>query len=147
MNRHAALGWLAGVALVMTCGTAGAFDGYAAFPWYGYGNNGPAAYALGNIAAPPYFALHPPVYYSRPVPRSYGHSPFACTCDCHHHGQPMVAPRITVNPHVEAKPATPAKKSEPKGAKPAKIAAAAPVRIANPYYHQHDRQQVLAQGQ
>ena len=25
----------------------------------------------------PYFAAHPPVYYSYPVPRTYGHSPFA----------------------------------------------------------------------
>ena len=25
----------------------------------------------------PYFALHPPVYYSYPVPRPYGYSPFA----------------------------------------------------------------------
>lgn len=25
----------------------------------------------------PYFAAHPPVYYSVPVPRTYGHSPFA----------------------------------------------------------------------
>ncbi len=25
----------------------------------------------------PYFALHPPVYYSYPVPRTYGYSPFA----------------------------------------------------------------------
>ncbi len=25
----------------------------------------------------PYFALHPPVYYSEPVPRPYGYSPFA----------------------------------------------------------------------
>lgn len=25
----------------------------------------------------PYFALHPPVYYSAPVPRTYGYSPFA----------------------------------------------------------------------
>lgn len=25
----------------------------------------------------PYYALHPPVYYSQPVPRTYGYSPFA----------------------------------------------------------------------
>src|SRR5262245_48352075 len=25
----------------------------------------------------PYFALHPPVYYSYPVPRTYGYTPFA----------------------------------------------------------------------
>jgi hypothetical protein len=34
-------------------------------------------YGLGIVPTPPYFALHPPVYYSCPVPRSYGYSPFA----------------------------------------------------------------------
>ena len=34
-------------------------------------------YSTGRIPTPPYFALHPPVYYSAPVPRSYGYSPFA----------------------------------------------------------------------
>ena len=28
-------------------------------------------------AIPPYFALYPPVYYSYPVPRTYGFSPYA----------------------------------------------------------------------
>jgi hypothetical protein len=31
------------------------------------------AYADSRV---PYFALHPPVYYSQPVPRAYGYSPF-----------------------------------------------------------------------
>jgi hypothetical protein len=34
-------------------------------------------YATGRIPTPPYFAIHPPVYYSHPVPRTYGYSPFA----------------------------------------------------------------------
>ncbi|MCH2117677.1 MAG: hypothetical protein MK161_08270 [Pirellulales bacterium] len=34
-------------------------------------------YRIGLIPVPPYFALHPPVYYSYPVPRPYGYSPFA----------------------------------------------------------------------
>ena len=33
-------------------------------------------YRIGLIPIPPYFALHPPVYYSYPVPRPYGYSPF-----------------------------------------------------------------------
>jgi hypothetical protein len=36
-----------------------------------------ALYRDGLIPIPPYFALHPPVYYSYPVPRPYGYSPFA----------------------------------------------------------------------
>ena len=35
---------------------------------YGQQNNGPRI---------PYYALYPPVYYSAPVPRTYGYSPFA----------------------------------------------------------------------
>jgi hypothetical protein len=49
----------------------------------------------------PYFALHPPVYYSYPVPRTYGYSPFA-------YGPWVMTPDVTmapepleiINPHV-----------------------------------------------
>jgi hypothetical protein len=41
-----------------------------------YGVSG-TMYGLGLVPVPPYFALHPPVYYSVHVPRSYGYSPFA----------------------------------------------------------------------
>ncbi len=34
-------------------------------------------YSVGAIPLPPYFALHPPVYYDLPVPRTYGHGPWA----------------------------------------------------------------------
>lgn len=42
----------------------------------GFGTLG-SPYALGRVPEPPYFALHPPVYYSQPVARTYGYSPFA----------------------------------------------------------------------
>lgn len=60
-----AAGW-ASTARAQNCGY-GPWGGY----WYGppYTN-----YQREHI---PYFALHPPVYYSLPVPRSYGYSPFA----------------------------------------------------------------------
>lgn len=49
----------------------------------------------------PYYSLYPPVYYSVPVPRTYGWSPFAYPpgvmtpeiADCQ--------PEVIVNPHVE----------------------------------------------
>ena len=51
----------------------------------------------------PYYAAHPPVYYSYPVPRTYGHSPFAYPP---HFRTPdmfgMVDPVIIENPHVES---------------------------------------------
>lgn len=34
-------------------------------------------YQSSQVPVPPYFALHPPVYYSAPVPRTYGYSPYA----------------------------------------------------------------------
>ena len=42
--------------------------------WFGFFER---PYASGRIPTPPYFAIHPPVYYSYAVPRSYGYSPFA----------------------------------------------------------------------
>ena len=52
----------------------------------------------------PYYALHPPVYYSYPVPRTYGYSPFA------YPGHIMTPegcepqPLEIINPHVPAQP-------------------------------------------
>jgi hypothetical protein len=50
--------------------------GYGFGYWGGIGAlyNGLDVY---NDYRVPYFAAHPPVYYSHPVPRTYGHSPFA----------------------------------------------------------------------
>lgn len=63
----------------------------------GYGISRP--YASGRIPTPPYFALHPPVYYSAPVARSYGYSPFAYPGSVR---TPDVAPQAQVieNPHA-----------------------------------------------
>src|SRR5262245_12087464 len=51
------------------CGLGGGGYGLGFFN-YGYGQ---------GIDTPrlPYYALYPPVYYSYPVPRTYGYSPFA----------------------------------------------------------------------
>lgn len=62
-------------------------------------------YATDRVPTPPYFSLHPPVYYSYPVPRTYGFSPFAypgtvrtpdplATCV-------RVEPATIINPFVE----------------------------------------------
>lgn len=72
----------------------------------------------------PYFALHPPVYYSLPVPRTYGYSPFAY-------------PPGTMTPEVvEPKPELIPNKYVPPMVKPAVEpgrVTAKPLRIANPY--------------
>mgnify|MGYP001050168337 CR=1 FL=1 len=87
----------------------------------------------------PYFALHPPVYYSQPVGRPYGWSPFAYPGWVQ---TPMVAPprpMVIQNPYVVGFGA--GAKGEPfgsRGAEPAYSAAHGagtpqPVRIKNPY--------------
>lgn len=57
----------------------------------------------------PYFAAHPPVYYSYPVPRTYGHSPFAYPP---HFRTPElveeVQPLQISNPYVPSSNSTPA---------------------------------------
>lgn len=58
-------------------------------------------YTLGHVPVPPYFALHPPVYYSVPVPRTYGHSPFAYPGTYRTPDIEIIEPEEIVNPHVE----------------------------------------------
>lgn len=51
----------------------------------------------------PYFAARPPVYYSVPVPRTYGYSPFAYgPWERTPEVVPAVEPVTIENPHVEA---------------------------------------------
>ncbi len=46
-------------------------------PYYGFGYSG-SLYGLGYVPVPPYFALHPPVYYSHEIRRRpMGDSPYA----------------------------------------------------------------------
>ena len=51
------------------------FFGGCGFGGYGFGSGIP--YSVNVQDSPPYFAMYPPVYYSHPVPRPYGFSPFA----------------------------------------------------------------------
>jgi hypothetical protein len=81
----------------------------------------------------PYFALHPPVYYSEPVPRTYGYSPFAyppgvMTPEIVSEAQP-----VTINnPYVPAtKPASAAKKPSDRSAWTS--TAPQPLVIMNPF--------------
>ena len=74
-------------------------------PTYPYGGGFFASpYSLGQVPTPPYFALHPPVYYSHPVARSYGYSPYAypgttMTPEVYESSGP--APEVIMNPYVE----------------------------------------------
>lgn len=63
--------------LVLACNTsAKAQDGLGLAYFYGYGGFGDSR-IQSYTPAPPYFALHPPVYYGQRYTRPYGASPFA----------------------------------------------------------------------
>jgi hypothetical protein len=68
----------------------GAWGGFA--PWY-------TGYTREYV---PYYAMHPPVYYSYPVPRAYGWSPWAYppgVMTPEILGE-MAGPKEMINPHV-----------------------------------------------
>ena len=84
----------------------------------------------------PYYALYPPVYYSYPVARTYGYSPFAYPPGT---VTPNVRPQAQaatyLNPFVQPKAAPVADKSVDKSvdARPAPSGKPMPVRVAKTY--------------
>jgi hypothetical protein len=59
------------VVLCVSPSLSHAANGFCGYGWGGWGYTGYTAEYV------PYYAMHPPVYYSYPVPRAYGWSPFA----------------------------------------------------------------------
>ncbi len=71
------VGVLALVIVGLAAGSAEAQFGFGGGGGYGLGfYNYNGGYGI-NSPQIPYYALYPPVYYSYPVPRTYGYSPFA----------------------------------------------------------------------
>lgn len=94
---------------------------------YGFLGNGPYnnLYDAGPI---PYFSLYPPVYYSQPVPRTYGYSPFAYPPGFLTPEIEWAQPKVLVNPHVPQKSSLPVPRSAPLDR-----TTAAPKMIVNPF--------------
>ena len=85
----------------------------------------------------PYFAQFPPVYYSHPVPRPYGWSPYAYPPGVLT-PEPRPVPEVTLNPFVPRGPDSKRLK------KPAENVTARPaLRIVNPYFVQSTGPQPL----
>lgn len=68
---------LLAVVAAASAGAAGRAEAQCGYGGYGYG-----AWDIGRLYGVlaqnvPYYAAFPPVYYSQPVPRTYGYSPFA----------------------------------------------------------------------
>ncbi len=73
-----------GVILAILLGLAGSLaladgplpDAGVCSPYYGFWGCGYYPWSGYSLESAPYYAMHPPVYYSYPVPRTYGYSPF-----------------------------------------------------------------------
>jgi hypothetical protein len=90
---------------------------------YAYSRSGYAGYRI------PYFTLHPPVYYSVPVPRTYGYSPFAYPPGTMTPEISPTQPVVIQNKFVPKKSSVPATRDR---------VAQTPLRIANPFVAQTD---------
>lgn len=95
---------------------------------YGFG----LGYMYGSLDyRVPYFAAHPPVYYSYPVPRTYGYSPFAyppnvMTPEIVSQAEPLEI----VNPYV---PSSTTKEEKPAPEETVDARVVQPLVIMNPY--------------
>lgn len=111
------------------CGIQGGLHGY------GYGAYGFDVGRLYGVLSRnvPYYAAFPPVYYSAPVPRTYGYSPFAyppgtATPDL---PSPTFGAKEIINPYVPASNKSEAKKDTNNVTKNG--SSAEPLAIVNPY--------------
>lgn len=113
-------------------GPAAAYEPYGGrhyLPWSSpYPADFSRLYETRNIPTPPYFSLHPPVYYSRPVARTYGYSPYAYPPQTKtpELAVPAPTPKVIPNRFV------PALKDATEKAPKDRIAVT-PVRIINPF--------------
>lgn len=136
---------LAAACLVESTASAQGFGGGRVFGQYGaFGGFGSSnifdLYRTGRTPIPPYFALNPPVYYSYPVPRTYGYSPF------YYPGTVKtpdviidMQPQTIINPFVPSSAKSPEPAPAPEtsvNASPVKPAATPPLMVENPFFNE-----------
>jgi hypothetical protein len=140
MKTRYAFALLMGIACSLaTAGDAKAQYGFNGGCGYGYGCG---VYDLGRLYGVladnvPYFAAFPPVYYSTPVPRTYGYSPFAyppgvMTPDVVENATPVEI----INPHIKPASTTDVEGTdaeEPADKLTRTEAAPTPLLVMNPY--------------
>ena len=111
------------------------FGNFNDFGFVGGGFGGGWGWDIGDLYRQlynnlPYFALHPPVYYSYPVPRTYGYSPFA-------YWPGVMTPDVTMGPLEIINPHVPSTKTNTPSTKTDTTAAMRrqpePLVIINPY--------------
>jgi hypothetical protein len=142
-NRQMWLGLVTLVALGAAASAAQAYDGWCGGFLGGqgtaYGVSG-NLYGMGIVPAPPYFALHPPVYYGERYFRSYGESPFARP-DFSSRPKRIEA-QVIINPYV-LPAAMPSKveplKTEEVPPQSVEKVTSAPQMIINPFYQPEEK--------
>ncbi len=107
MNARYGLVLLAALAFsLVETGEAQAQCGIGGGGGYGYGGYGLDVGRLYSVLGQnvPHFAAFPPVYYSAPIPRTYGHSPFAYPPGTRtpELPEPMIVAKEILNPYVPA---------------------------------------------
>src|SRR5262245_2396973 len=118
-------------------GSDACYGGYGGWGYGGYWDIGRLYAVLANNV--PYYAAFPPVYYSYPVPRTYGYSPFAYPPGVMTPEVEMVEPLTINNPYVKGVEVSPAADAKPADtAAPADRTTSAPPAprpqvILNPY--------------
>jgi hypothetical protein len=105
---------------------------------YGYWDIGRLYSVLADNV--PYYAAFPPVYYSVPVPRTYGYSPFAYPPGVMTPDVEFASPEVIDNPYVQPEGAG-AEEVQPQNAAPADETTSSrrkpgPLVIINPYVRQ-----------
>ncbi len=113
-------------------------NGLAMAYLFGYGGFGGGRAMQSYNATPPYFAMHPPVYYGERFARPYGASPFAAW------PQLQASPAYAPQPHVDraqtiANPYCGANVSGVSEHVITHAAPAKPLEIDNPYYQPEPR--------
>jgi hypothetical protein len=106
----------------------------------GYGGYGFGAWDIGRLYSVladnvPYHAAFPPVYYSYPVPRTYGYSPFAYPPGVMTPEVEMGEPQVIENPYYkgDAEEAAPEEVPAPADETTSNAQPTRPLVIVNPY--------------
>jgi hypothetical protein len=115
------------------CGGSGYWGGGYSGWWGGYPYFANPYYPSDRRI--PYFAEFPPVYYSVPVPRTYGYSPFAYPPGVRT-PEVEIEPVMVPNPHVT--PAEPASAEEPGERTTSLPVEPQPLVVINPYVVEAD---------
>jgi hypothetical protein len=99
--------------------------------WGACGINFPYGLYGSRVEDVPYFSMFPPVYYSQPVPRAYGWSPFAYPPGTMTPEVVADQPQDITNPYVPQK--SESKPVKPTSARTASYRPSVPQLLINPY--------------